>query len=90
MLDEEMKNSRMLWKVRDRENGERSMACQKKKKYSLEVLPVKSWVEESSFPQTPKHGIPLISIQLLPMSKCFHGSLYARHVVSALKSLLAI
>lgn len=39
MLDGEMKNSRMLWKVRDRENGERRMACQKKKKDSL--LPVK-------------------------------------------------
>lgn len=41
MLDGEMKNGRMLWKVRDRENGEREVwPARKKKKNSPVVMPV--------------------------------------------------
>ena len=65
MLDGEMKNSRVLWKVRDTENGARRMACQnKKKRDSLVVLPVKGkkrrqeWVRGNRFPSNSWAVLP--------------------------------
>lgn len=91
MLNEKMKNSRMLWKryrkcsLPEGKKSPCSLGCMKKqKKYEEEDG---SGGEETTFPLTAKHCSSLIRFLLLPMSKCFHGSLWARHVVSALKSL---
>lgn len=93
MLDGEMKNSRMLWKVEEIQKMEsEGWPVRRKKNTSLleenkKTREERGRGEETTFPQTPERHSPLIRIQLLPMSKCFHGSLWARHVVSALKSL---
>lgn len=77
MLNEKMKNSRMLWKryrkcsLPEGKKSPCSLGCMKKQKNMKKKTGV---VERKLF-------------LLLPMSKCFHGSLWARHVVSALKSL---
>lgn len=91
----EMKNSRMPWKVRDRENGAKEMCCQEKKGDSPLNQAWRNkkgerwrWLEgaETAFPQAPELCFPLVRMRLLLMSKCFHGSLWARHVVSALRA----
>lgn len=48
----------------------------------------KSELKESAFTETPEHCLMVITVLPLPMSKHFHGLLWVKHVVGALKSFL--